>query len=94
MSFRTKLKHFIARSGSFFFADQAGEGTRIGCAAFHRAGSAIPCLLAALGLAFAGRDMTSRTPIPFGLSTALAVWLVGLNGGAWMDPGEAFGGVQ
>lgn len=56
--------------------------------------SAIPGLLAALGLAFVGRDMTSRTPIPFGSSIALAVWLVGLNGSAWMDPGEAFGGVR
>ncbi len=57
-------------------------------------GTAIPGLLAALGLVFPGRDMTSRTPIPFGSGIALAVWLVELNGGAWIDPGEAFGGVR
>jgi leader peptidase (prepilin peptidase)/N-methyltransferase len=35
-------------------------------------------LLAALGLALAGRDMTSRTQIPFGPCIAVAFWL------AWM----------
>jgi hypothetical protein len=36
-------------------------------------GGAAPGLLAALGLALAGRRMTSKTPIPFGPSIALAL---------------------
>jgi leader peptidase (prepilin peptidase)/N-methyltransferase len=43
-------------------------------------GSALLGLLAALGLAVAGRTMTSTTRIPFGPCIALAFWLVWLHG--------------
>jgi leader peptidase (prepilin peptidase)/N-methyltransferase len=46
-------------------------------------GSALIGLLAALGLALAGRTMTSTTKIPFGPCIALAFWLV------WMQPALA-----
>lgn len=42
-------------------------------------------LLAALGLALAGRNMTSRTQIPFGPCIALAFWLAWMCGGAVED---------
>jgi leader peptidase (prepilin peptidase) / N-methyltransferase len=41
-------------------------------------GSAALGLLAALGLALAGRTVTSGTWIPFGMCVALAFWLVWL----------------
>lgn len=41
--------------------------------------SAVAGLLAALGLALAGRPVTSTTRIPFGPCIALAFWLVWLN---------------
>ena len=44
-------------------------------------GSAIAGLLAALGLALAGRMVTSTTRIPFGPCIALAFWLAWLYGG-------------
>jgi leader peptidase (prepilin peptidase)/N-methyltransferase len=44
-------------------------------------GSAVAGQLAALGLALAGRTMTSRTRIPFGPCIALAFWLAWLHGG-------------
>ena len=47
-------------------------------------GSAVLGLLAALGLALAGRDMTSKTQIPFGPCIALAFWLAWTSGG-WID---------
>jgi leader peptidase (prepilin peptidase)/N-methyltransferase len=43
--------------------------------------SAVIGLLAALGLALAGRQVTSRTRIPFGPCIALALWVVWLHGG-------------
>jgi leader peptidase (prepilin peptidase)/N-methyltransferase len=43
-------------------------------------GSALLGLLAALGLALAGRRVTSTTRIPFGPSIALAFWLIWLHG--------------
>jgi leader peptidase (prepilin peptidase)/N-methyltransferase len=43
-------------------------------------GGAVLGLLAALGLALAGRSMTSTTPIPFGPCIALAFWLVWMHG--------------
>jgi leader peptidase (prepilin peptidase)/N-methyltransferase len=43
--------------------------------------SAIAGLLAALGLALAGKPVTSTTRIPFGPCLALATWLVWLHGG-------------
>jgi leader peptidase (prepilin peptidase)/N-methyltransferase len=46
-------------------------------------GSAVLGLLAALGLALAGRTMTSTTRIPFGPCITLAFWLVWLHG-AWL----------
>lgn len=42
-------------------------------------GSALTGLLAALGLALAGRTVTSTTRIPFGPCIALAFWLVWIN---------------
>ena len=44
-------------------------------------GSALAGLLAALGLALAGRTVTSTTRIPFGPCIALAFWLAWLHGG-------------
>ena len=44
-------------------------------------GSAVIGLLAALGLALAGKAVTSTTRIPFGPCLALATWLVWLHGG-------------
>jgi leader peptidase (prepilin peptidase)/N-methyltransferase len=44
-------------------------------------GSAVIGLLAALGLALAGRSVTSTTRIPFGPCIALAFWLVWLQSG-------------
>ena len=43
-------------------------------------GSALTGLLAALGLALAGRTVTSTTRIPFGPCIALAFWLVWMHG--------------
>lgn len=48
-------------------------------------------LLAALGLALAGRNMTSRTEIPFGPCIALAFWLAWMCGGAVEDLGWMLG---
>jgi leader peptidase (prepilin peptidase)/N-methyltransferase len=48
-------------------------------------------LLAALGLALAGRNMTSRTQIPFGPCIALAFWLAWMCGGAVEDLGRMLG---
>ena len=74
----------------------AATGAWCGLAAlsFIVLGSAVFGLLAALGLALAGRDMTSRTLIPFGSSIALAFWVVWLHGDALADLGEMFGGVR
>jgi leader peptidase (prepilin peptidase)/N-methyltransferase len=47
--------------------------------------SAILGLIAALGLALMGRDMTSRTQIPFGPCIALAFWLAWMSGGSLDD---------
>lgn len=44
-------------------------------------GSAVLGLLAALGLALAGRSMTSTSRIPFGPCIALGFWLIWLHGG-------------
>jgi leader peptidase (prepilin peptidase)/N-methyltransferase len=44
-------------------------------------GSAVAGLFAALGLALAGRMVTSTTRIPFGPCIALAFWLAWLHGG-------------
>jgi leader peptidase (prepilin peptidase)/N-methyltransferase len=54
-------------------------------------GSAVLGLLAALGLAFTGRGMTSRTPIPFGPCIALAFWLAWVHADIWTDLAEALG---
>ena len=48
-------------------------------------GSALLGLLAALGLAAAGRTMTPATRIPFGPCIALAFWLFWLNSGIAED---------
>lgn len=56
----------------------AGAWCGIGLLPFVVFISAVLGLLAALGLALSGRDMTSRTQIPFGPCIALAFWL------AWM----------
>lgn len=48
-------------------------------------GSAMLGLLAALGLALAGRTMTSTTRIPFGPCIALAFWLMWMHGAAAED---------
>jgi leader peptidase (prepilin peptidase)/N-methyltransferase len=73
----------------------AAAGAWCGLAAlpFVVLGSALLCLLAALGLALAGRDMTSRTPIPFGPWIALAFWVAWLHGGLAADLTQAFGGL-
>jgi leader peptidase (prepilin peptidase)/N-methyltransferase len=49
-------------------------------------GSALLGLLAALGLALAGRNVTSTTRIPFGPCLALAFWLVWMHGQWWGIP--------
>jgi leader peptidase (prepilin peptidase) / N-methyltransferase len=51
-------------------------------------------LLATLGLALAGRVMTSRTRIPFGPCIALAFWLAWLHGGLVLEFGRMLGGQQ
>jgi leader peptidase (prepilin peptidase)/N-methyltransferase len=43
-------------------------------------GGAAAALLAAAGLAFAGREMRRETALPFGPFLALATWLVWLFG--------------
>ena len=60
----------------------AAAGAWCGLAAlpFIVFGSALLGMLAALGLALAGRTMTSTTRIPFGPCIALAFWLVWLYG--------------
>lgn len=61
----------------------AAAGAWCGMAAlpFVVLGSALLGLLAALGLALAGRTVTSTTQIPFGPCIALAFWLIWLHGG-------------
>jgi len=61
----------------------AAAGAWCGLAAlpFVVLGSALLGVLAALGLAFGGRSMTSTTQIPFGPCIALAFWLAWLHGG-------------
>lgn len=60
----------------------AAAGAWCGLAAlpFVMLGSALLGLLAALGLALAGRTMTSTTRIPFGPCIALAFWLIWMHG--------------
>jgi leader peptidase (prepilin peptidase) / N-methyltransferase len=60
----------------------AGAGAWCGLAALPLVvlGGALLGLLAALGLALAGRSMTSTTPIPFGPCIASAFWLVWIHG--------------
>jgi leader peptidase (prepilin peptidase)/N-methyltransferase len=60
----------------------AGAGAWCGLAALPLVvlGSALLGLLAALGLALAGRSVTSTTRIPFGPCIALAFWLVWIQG--------------
>ncbi|MDR3529059.1 MAG: prepilin peptidase [Rhodopila sp.] len=71
----------------------AAAGAWCGLAAlpFVVLASAVLGLLAALGLALAGRDMTSRTPIPFGPCIALAFWLAWLHGGLAADLAQVLG---
>ena len=47
--------------------------------------------LAAVGLALAGRTVTSTTRIPFGPCIALAFWLIWLHGGPTDDMNTLFG---
>lgn len=65
----------------------AAAGAWCGVAAlpFVVLGSALLGLLAALGLALAGRSMTSTTRIPFGPCIALAFWLMWMHGAAADD---------
>lgn len=72
----------------------AAAGAWCGVAAlpFIVLGSALLGLLAALGLALAGRGMTSRTPIPFGPCIALAFWLAWLHAGTWGSLAEVVWG--
>jgi leader peptidase (prepilin peptidase)/N-methyltransferase len=53
--------------------------------------SALIGLLAALGLALAGRTVTSTTRIPFGPCIALAFWLVWTEGTLVDDMIQLFG---
>ena len=73
----------------------AAAGAWCGLAAlpFVVLGSAVLGLLAALGLALAGRDMTSRTPIPFGPCIALAFWFAWLHADFVTDMADRFGGL-
>ena len=73
----------------------AAAGAWCGLAAlpFIVLGSAVLGLLAALGLALAGRGMTSRTPIPFGPCIALAFWLAWLHAGVVTDLADMFRGL-
>ena len=59
----------------------AGAWCGLSALPFVVLGSALLGLLAALGLALAGRTVTSTTRIPFGPCIALAFWLVWLHGG-------------
>jgi leader peptidase (prepilin peptidase)/N-methyltransferase len=69
----------------------AAAGAWCGLAAlpFVLLASAVMGLLAALGLALVGRDMTSRTQIPFGPCLTLAFWLAWMSGGVLDDIGRA-----
>ena len=58
----------------------AGAWCGLGALPLVVLGSAVIGLLAALGLALAGRNMTSTTRIPFGPCIALAFWLVWTQG--------------
>jgi leader peptidase (prepilin peptidase)/N-methyltransferase len=62
----------------------AGAWCGLAALPFVVLGSALLGLLAALGLALAGRTVTSTTRIPFGPCIALAFWLVWMYG-AWAD---------
>jgi leader peptidase (prepilin peptidase)/N-methyltransferase len=63
----------------------AGAWCGVAVLPFVVVASAALGLLAALGLALAGRNMTSRTQIPFGPCIALAFWLAWMCGGAVED---------